>query len=130
MIRGRRRRSSTQELPTTAQARPAGEFVASVLSHLRQVVDVGWNLLDVDAETARGRLAGEVFEEPGTGVLVPKTTYLSGNVRAKLAAAREAMAEDGVDITSATPNPCWMSSAGMTPSACTAPPVEAARIAA
>ena len=31
MILGRRRRSSTQELPTTAQARPAGEFVASVL---------------------------------------------------------------------------------------------------
>ena len=50
MILGRRRRSSTQELPTTEQARPAGEFVASVLSHLRQVVDVGWNLLDVDAE--------------------------------------------------------------------------------
>ena len=53
MILGRRRRSSTQELPTTEQARPAGEFVASVLSHLRQVVDVGWNLLDVDAEAHR-----------------------------------------------------------------------------
>ena len=50
---GRHRRSSAQELPTLAQARPAGEFVASVLSHLRSVVDVGWNLLDVDAEAHR-----------------------------------------------------------------------------
>ena len=53
MILGRRRRSSTQELPTLDQARPAGEFVASVLSHLRDVVEVGWNLLEVDAEAHR-----------------------------------------------------------------------------
>ena len=53
MILGRRRRSSTQELPTLDQARPAGEFVASVLSHLREVVEVGWNLLEVDAEAHR-----------------------------------------------------------------------------
>ncbi|GAA1290264.1 type I methionyl aminopeptidase [Brachybacterium sp. JB7] len=53
MILGRRRRSSTQELPTLEQARPAGDFVASVLSHLREVVDVGWNLLEVDAEAHR-----------------------------------------------------------------------------
>jgi methionyl aminopeptidase len=53
MILGRRRRSSAQELPTLAQARPAGEFVASVLSHLREVVGVGWNLLEVDAEAHR-----------------------------------------------------------------------------
>lgn len=53
MILGKRRRSSEQELPTLAQARPAGEFVAAVLSHLRQVVDVGWNLLEVDAEAHR-----------------------------------------------------------------------------
>src|SRR5690606_28461601 len=53
MILGRRRRSAPAELPTLAQARPAGEFVAGVLSHLRTVVDVGWNLLDVDAEAHR-----------------------------------------------------------------------------
>lgn len=35
------------------QAQPAGEFVAAVLSHLRRVVDVGWNLLEVDAEVHR-----------------------------------------------------------------------------
>ena len=53
MILGKRRRSSVQELPTLEQARPAGEFVASVLSHLREVVEVGWNLLEVDAEAHR-----------------------------------------------------------------------------
>ncbi len=53
MILGRRRRGATAELPTLEQARPAGEFVAGVLSHLREVVDVGWNLLDVDAEAHR-----------------------------------------------------------------------------
>lgn len=53
MILGRRRRDSTQELPTLDQARPAGEFVAGVLSHLRAVVEPGWNLLEVDAEAHR-----------------------------------------------------------------------------
>ena len=53
MILGRRRRSATQDLPTFEQAQPAGRFVASVLSHLREVVDVGWNLLEVDAEAHR-----------------------------------------------------------------------------
>ncbi|WP_193106440.1 type I methionyl aminopeptidase [Brachybacterium sp. FME24] len=53
MILGRRRRSAEPDLPTLDQARPAGEFVASVLSHLRDVVDVGWNLLEVDAEAHR-----------------------------------------------------------------------------
>ena len=53
MILGRRRTSSVQERPTLEQARPAGAFVASVLSHLREVVDVGWNLLEVDAEAHR-----------------------------------------------------------------------------
>jgi len=53
MILRRRRRPATMELPTLEQARPAGEFVASVLSHLRRTVDVGWNLLDIDAEAHR-----------------------------------------------------------------------------
>lgn len=54
MILGRRRRrESALDLPRTEQARPAGEFVASVLSHLRSVVEVGWNLLDIDAEVHR-----------------------------------------------------------------------------
>src|SRR5690625_651724 len=53
MILRRRRRRVVTELPTLEQARPAGEFVASVLSHLRRTVDVGWNLLDIDAEAHR-----------------------------------------------------------------------------
>lgn len=78
------------------RAESVEDAIAISMDETRTVdVDRVAELLDVDAETARGRLAGEVFEEPGTGVLVPKTTYLSGNVRAKLAAAREAMAEDG-----------------------------------
>ncbi|MCS6710525.1 type I methionyl aminopeptidase [Brachybacterium sp. EF45031] len=39
--------------PHVDAARPAGEFVAAVLSHLRRVVGPGWNLLDVDAEVRR-----------------------------------------------------------------------------
>lgn len=54
MIRSRRRRpQDAVEHPTLAQMQPAGAFVAEVLSHLQRVVDVGWNLLDVDAEVAR-----------------------------------------------------------------------------
>lgn len=61
MIRGKRRkrRDSTMELPTLDQARPAGEFVASVLTELSSTVDVGWNLLDVDAR------AHEMIREAG-----------------------------------------------------------------
>lgn len=33
--------------------RPSGRFVADALSHLRHVVGVGWNLLDIDAEVHR-----------------------------------------------------------------------------
>lgn len=48
-----RRRSRGHDRPTVEDMRPAGEFVASVLSHLRGTVDVGWNLLDIDAEVHR-----------------------------------------------------------------------------
>lgn len=48
-FRSRRR----PELPTLEQARPAGDFVAGVLRHLSEVVDVGWNLLEIDAEVFR-----------------------------------------------------------------------------
>lgn len=61
-----------------------------------RTVDVGRvaELLGVDRAQARERMSGEVFQVPGTEELVPKTTYLSGNVRAKLAAAREAAQAD------------------------------------
>ena len=51
-------------------------------------------LLGVDEEAARFELGTLAFDEPGTGRLVPAPEYLSGNVRAKLAAARAAATED------------------------------------
>ncbi|MCT1556946.1 type I methionyl aminopeptidase [Helcobacillus massiliensis] len=48
-----RRRRPRTERPTPEQLRPAGEFVAGVLSHLRTVVEPGMNLLEIDAEAHR-----------------------------------------------------------------------------
>ncbi len=53
MILPRRRRAAPRVQPTVEQMRSSGEFVAGVLSHLRDVVDVGWNLLEIDAEVHR-----------------------------------------------------------------------------
>lgn len=52
MIRSRRP-APAPELPTLEQARPAGRFVAEVLSTLRRTVRVGDNLLEIDAEVHR-----------------------------------------------------------------------------
>ena len=55
MIRSRRRQDSARpSRPTPEQMRPSGEFVAGVLSHLREVVEVGWNLLEIDAASNTG----------------------------------------------------------------------------
>lgn len=43
----------THRYPTPEQIRPAGEFVAGVLSSLRRTVSVGDNLLEIDAEVHR-----------------------------------------------------------------------------
>jgi N12 class adenine-specific DNA methylase/SAM-dependent methyltransferase len=51
-------------------------------------------LLGVDEVDARRELGTLVFDEPGTSRLVPAAEYLSGNVRAKLAAALAAAADD------------------------------------
>lgn len=51
-------------------------------------------LLGVDEHAAREDLGTLVYDEPGTSRLVPASEYLSGNVRAKLATAREAAAHD------------------------------------
>ncbi|TMC01271.1 MAG: helicase [Chloroflexi bacterium] len=51
-------------------------------------------LLGVDEDAARAALGTLVFDEPGTGRLVPAAEYLSGNVRRKLAAAEEAARDD------------------------------------
>ncbi|MFI7026301.1 UvrD-helicase domain-containing protein [Micromonospora sp. NPDC049900] len=52
-------------------------------------------LLDLDnEEQAREALGDLVYEEPGTGQLIRKAEYLSGNVRRKLAAAHAAAQTD------------------------------------
>ena len=53
MILGRRKRPRAPEGPTLEQMRPVSDFVAGVLADLEQRVDVGWNLLDIDAEAHR-----------------------------------------------------------------------------
>jgi N12 class adenine-specific DNA methylase len=59
-------------------------------------------LLGVDETQARAELGRLVFDEPGTGRLVPAAEYLSGNVRAKLATARSAADEDPRFATNVT----------------------------
>jgi len=51
-------------------------------------------LLGTDEAAARQRLGSRVWEDPASGELVTASRYLSGNVRAKLAQAREAAAGD------------------------------------
>ena len=51
-------------------------------------------LLGVEPGEARERLGRLVFDDPGSGQLLPAAEYLSGNVREKLAAAREAALDD------------------------------------
>ncbi|MFP5373245.1 MAG: hypothetical protein ACLGI3_21235, partial [Actinomycetes bacterium] len=50
------------------------------------------DLLGTDAATARSELGQLVWDDPATGRLVTAQTYLSGDVRAKLAQAEEAAA--------------------------------------
>jgi N12 class adenine-specific DNA methylase len=51
-------------------------------------------LLGVDEVEARAALGTLVFDDPAADRVVPAAAYLSGNVRAKLTAAREAAARD------------------------------------
>jgi N12 class adenine-specific DNA methylase len=51
-------------------------------------------LLGTDEEQARAELGALVFDEPGSGRLVPTAEYLSGQLRDKLAAAAQAALDD------------------------------------
>jgi N12 class adenine-specific DNA methylase len=51
-------------------------------------IDRAAELLGTDAATARQQLGDLVYDEPGTSQIIPASEYLSGNVRAKLAACR------------------------------------------
>ncbi len=71
------------------------EALDLVLIHRRRA-DLGEiaRLLGTDEADARAQLGTLVFDDPATGNLVAAGEYLSGNVREKLAAAREAAAGD------------------------------------
>jgi len=72
------------------------EAIAVCLDETGQVtVERAAHLLGTDHTTARTRLGELVYDEPATGRLVPASEYLSGNVRAKLAACHDANDEDG-----------------------------------
>ncbi len=64
----------------------------------RGVPDLGViaQLLETSVDDARRQLDAMVFDDPATGKLVAATSYLSGDVREKLRAAREAAAADPV----------------------------------
>ena len=65
------------------------EAVAVCLDEAGTVtIDRAAELLGTDTTTARRQLAELVYDEPGTGRLVPAAEYLSGNVRLKLDACR------------------------------------------
>ena len=58
-------------------------------------VDRVAELLGTDPPAARQQLGELVYDDPGSGRLVPASEYLSGNVRAKLAACRASEDPDG-----------------------------------
>ena len=57
-------------------------------------LDLMADLLNMTTDQARTELGTLVFDDPVTGVLVPASEYLSGNVRVKLAAAEAAAVDD------------------------------------
>ncbi|WMY80092.1 helicase-related protein [Citricoccus sp. I39-566] len=82
--------------PRPERAESVQDAIAISLDETRTVdVDRVAGLLGVDADEAEAQMAGHVFTDPESGVLVPRVTYLSGNVRAKLAAAEQGLANGG-----------------------------------
>ncbi|WP_024821119.1 helicase-related protein [Arthrobacter sp. 31Y] len=78
-----------RERPTSAAS--AADALAISLDESRIVdLDRIAGLLEVDPTRARDLLGTLVFEDPATGELLPAVKYLSGDVRAKLEAARTA----------------------------------------
>jgi len=74
----------------------ADEAVAVCLDETGTItVDRVAELLGTEPATVRQQLGELVYDEPATDRLVPASEYLSGNVRAKLAACRAAEDPDG-----------------------------------
>lgn len=80
-------------------ATSAADAKAALAVVLREdgVVDMARlaSLAGISEETAAQDLAGLVFLDPATGIYETKENYLSGNVKEKLSAARDALGTDG-----------------------------------
>ena len=69
---------------------PAEALALALDAVARPDLEVIAGLLGCDVAAVPGKLDGLIWEDPGTGEYVTAEDYLSGNVRAKLAAARAA----------------------------------------
>lgn len=88
-------RTTSPRTPRTSADSPADALALSLdqngqvdLTHIADLLGVD------DEQAAREALGTLVYDEPGTGRVVPAAEYLSGNVRDKLDVARMLAAED------------------------------------
>ena len=86
------RRVLSRREPVLSVDTPAEALAVSLEQHGRVDLDAIASLLSIGVADVRGTLGQLVFEDPETGRLIPASEYLSGNVRRKLAVAREAVA--------------------------------------
>lgn len=89
-----RRRVVAERVPPTRADTPADALAIVQDQYGRPDLPAIARLLGVPEPAARQMLGTLVFDEPGTGRLVARAEYLSGDVRVKLATARAAAAED------------------------------------
>jgi N12 class adenine-specific DNA methylase len=86
------RRVLSRREPVLSVDTPAEALAVSLEQHGRVDLEAIAALLSIDLADVRGTLGELVFEDPETHRLIPASEYLSGNVRRKLAVAREAVA--------------------------------------
>jgi len=80
--------------PVTSADSPADAMAISLQQRGRFDPEFVADLLAIDAEALEATMGELVFRDPETSALVPRSEYLSGNVRAKLAVAQAAADED------------------------------------
>ncbi|MDO5633437.1 MAG: helicase [Micrococcus sp.] len=88
------RRVVAPRTPAVSAGSPADALAICLDTHGRVELEHIASLLDVSQEQAREQLGALVFRDPDIDQLVPAQEYLSGNVRAKLAVARDAAEAD------------------------------------
>ena len=86
------RRVLSRREPVLSVDTPAEALAVCLEQHGRVDLDAIASLLSIALADVRGTLGQLVFEDPETRRLIPASEYLSGNVRRKLAVAREAVA--------------------------------------